>query len=152
MERWSIDNHHNALFAYFEPDCTEEHLQGLYLDAGQWPNSRDMHTHSRIYKGSTRTIQSIGPAANTTYFQKSCLPYSNDKVMKLELMEVVNSSGPHVITNIYPLSTHLISGANDDPIHFFADNDYQGWLIQNGVYFIINMLNSIFFCRFSFWK
>lgn len=136
MEKWSIDNHNNGLFAYYEPDCKEQYSKPLYIDAGNYLNSRFMHMHSRSYKGSTNKIQSIGPAPNTTYFQQSCSSLPNDKIMKLELFEAVNNSGRRVNTNSNPAPPYVTSGSNDDPIHFFADTDYQGLLIQNVYLFI----------------
>ncbi len=125
MSEWSIDNHHNGLFAYFELDCKEQNSKALYINAGHNSKSKNMHTNSRTYKGSTLKIQSFGPDPNCTYFQQSCL-YPNDKVMKVELLEAVNSSTPRICHALNPAANPLTSGANDDPIYFFSDIGYQG--------------------------
>lgn len=125
--KWSIDNHHNGLFAYFEANCTELHSKALYIEPGHNPNSREMHTHSRRHRGAPLKIQAFGPDPNTTHFQQSCSAYPEDKIMKFELLEGLDKAiptGGAVILHGTP--SNLTTVANDDLMHFFADPDYQG--------------------------
>lgn len=128
MSKWSINNHGNGLFAYFEPNCTEQKSKALYINAGHWKNSRDMHSHTRTYGGTTLKIQSLGPASNCTYFQQSCSANLNDKIMKLELLETLNSSSSQFSTDLSEIPIDLTPFENDDLINFFADENYLGKL------------------------
>lgn len=148
MSKWSINNHHNGLWAYFEPNCKEEKSKALYINAGHWTNSRDMHSHTRTYRGTTLKIQSLGPASNCTYFQQSCSAYPNDKIMKHELLETLNNSSPQVNTELKEISIDLTPFENDDHLKFFADENYLGKLILNINFILIPEIRfGIGFCR-----
>ncbi len=71
---WSINNHHNDLLAYYEPDCAENKRKAKFIKAGHNSYSRDVH-ELRIKDSVTGTmnkIQSFGPDLNSTYFRTSC--------------------------------------------------------------------------------
>ncbi len=119
MEMWSIDNHHNQILAYFEPDCGEQSSKALYVDAGHCPKSRHIYTHTRTYRGSKIKIHPIGPDPKSTYFKQSC-----SKLMKNVKLELLNGSTSQLNQNAAPIS--LTWGAYDRPIHFFAQIDHQG--------------------------
>ncbi len=85
-----------------------------------------MHMHTTEYNGTTLTIQSFGPATNSTYFEVSWSAYMNDRVMKLELLEVLNKSSTK--EDFSEIVIERTTGENDDPIHFFANANFQGKL------------------------
>ncbi len=74
MSKWSINNHHNALLAYYEPDCVENIRNFSFIPAGRHPYLTDMHQLEKT-DGVTNTIykiQSFGPDPNSTYYQTGC--------------------------------------------------------------------------------
>ncbi len=85
-----------------------------------------METHTKTFRGITRKIQSFGPDVNSTYFSQSSLSHHNDQIMKLELLEALNSTSSQLDPKLNETRTSLTTGANHDLLHFFADNDFQG--------------------------
>ncbi len=74
LDRWSMDNHHNDLLAYYEPDCSVNKWSPEFIAAGHWRNSTDIYNFMKTdnvtkirYK-----IQSFGPLQNSSYYQTSC--------------------------------------------------------------------------------
>ncbi len=154
MSKWSLDNHGNSPYAYFKLDCKEAnwHWKPMFIEAGHWRDTWEMHNHIRNYRGVTRKIQSLGPDKNSTYFQLSCTAYHDDKIMALELLEILNTSSTKTHHNLNETQMHLTTGANDDILHFFANNDFQG-------YFKIKIFSGrtvfqmfVFLHRLPFWK
>ncbi len=74
FEKWSINNHHNDLLAYYEPDCTENMWNFRFIEAGHNGHSRNVHAFKETDSVTKKTykIQSFGPDPNSTYFQTSC--------------------------------------------------------------------------------
>ncbi len=75
MEEWSINNHHNDLYAYYEPDCTEEKMEPIFIAAGNNWDTRNMYNHIELdgESGLTYKIKSLGPDPQSAYFQNSCV-------------------------------------------------------------------------------
>lgn len=74
MDSWSINNHHNSLLVYYEPDCTANKWDFKLIPAGHSMDSRYMHDHIQTdsLTKTTSKIQSFGPNPNSIYYQKSC--------------------------------------------------------------------------------
>ncbi len=65
IAKWSIDNHHNAMWAYYERDCQENKWNRVFIAAGNSWRSREAYE-----KGKYR---SFGPDQRSAYFQTSCV-------------------------------------------------------------------------------
>ncbi len=127
MGNWSIDNHHNRLFAYFEPNCATNFSSALFIEAGHWPKSRDMHTHTRKYGENILKIHSFGPDPSSEYYSLSCSAYKHDKIMKLELFETLNKSSPEISANfIEPLKVSSSRKDDYNLINFFVRDNFKG--------------------------
>ncbi len=74
MSKWSINNHRNALLAYFEPDCSETKWNSTFIPAIRHPYILGVHYLKKFdsVTNTTYKIQSFGPDPNSTYFQTSC--------------------------------------------------------------------------------
>lgn len=78
MRIWSIDNHHNALLVYFEPDCLDNKIKGKILAAGHNLDSNFMN-ELRATDNVTEImykIMSLGPDPDSLYFQTSCIYFN----------------------------------------------------------------------------
>ncbi len=152
--KWSIDNHGNGFFAYFEPDCknTIWHSQALYIKPGLWWDSEQMNKHTKTYRGITCKIQSFGPDVNSRYFAQSCSSHHHDQIMKLELLEALNSSSSQPDAVLNETRIDWTTGANDDVLHFFADGDFQGKLLNKTiVHQIMSYFQTSWVIMFSLW-
>ncbi len=78
MSSWSVNNHHNAILAYFEADCSEDKWDTKYIPAGySWDSTyASGHNKKDRVTNTTDTIQSFGPDPNSPYFQTSCTFYN----------------------------------------------------------------------------
>ncbi len=74
LDSWFINNHGNAMIAYFSPDCSSSAYSPLWIPAGQSSYSFGLSSfaHNAPNTGVTHKIQSFGPDPNSTYFQRSC--------------------------------------------------------------------------------
>ncbi len=125
MGNWTINNHGNSLLAYFEPNCATEFFKAMYIEAGGWSKSADMHTHTRKYGENMVKVHSFGPDPNSEYYSLSCSTSSHDKIMKLELFETLNKSEISVNVNKH---TNVSTIREDDYnlINFFASDNFKG--------------------------
>ncbi len=71
---WSINNHHNDVLAYFEPDCMETKWKSKFIPAGYNPDSKEISGYVKTDSETNETyqIQSFGPDPSSPYFQTSC--------------------------------------------------------------------------------
>lgn len=133
MEKWSINNHGNDLWAYYDSECLSE-SNARFIRAGSSLDS-DMHRHRFQNGKNDNNIKSIGPILNSTYFEASCYPFS--KLMRLELLEISFSSDSFQIKKDWSndCNTDLRSAqlltCNVDSIKFFGDTNFHGNCIKN---------------------
>ncbi len=74
MRKWSIDNHHNDLLAYYEPCCSKDKWNPKLIAAGHYADSRNMQDNHKTdpVTNIKYRIQSFGPNSNSSYFNISC--------------------------------------------------------------------------------
>lgn len=77
MDKWSINNHHNAIIAYFEPECSEKSWKSKYFAPGHSYGSKHIYYRNTDFVNKKLYgIKSLGPDPSSTYFHASCI-FSN---------------------------------------------------------------------------
>lgn len=71
MRRWSIDNHHNSLLAYYESDCSVNKWYFKIIAAGHNFDSRNLFDRKFVTNTTYKRL-SFGPDLNSKYFQIIC--------------------------------------------------------------------------------
>ncbi len=67
---WIINNHHNAILAYYGADCSEVKWNSVFVPAG---HSNSVYFGSKWdWEGAEYIVQSFGPDTNSPYYQTSC--------------------------------------------------------------------------------
>lgn len=119
MAEWSINNHGNELFAYYEPNCSKKRFEPTFIPAGYNKQSYKMHMHEKIdpLTETRYKIQSIGPDPKLEYFKRNC--GGVNLIKNLELFENAQNSSQQNI---------LYHEMDDkyDQIEFFGSPDFQG--------------------------
>ncbi len=86
MTQWTINNHGNDFFAYYQPNCSESKWKAQYIAADfECFGSRCMN-HYEKFDSVTNTkykIQSIGPNTNSKYFKTRCTTALQKDVLNL---------------------------------------------------------------------
>lgn len=94
---WSINNHHNALLACYESNCSEIKWKPTFIAGGANINSFQMQDHHKTDKQTNVTffIQLFGPDLNSTYIKpKRCFyesktdtknNYVSNKLVELQI-------------------------------------------------------------------
>lgn len=74
LEKWSVNNHGNAMIAYFSPDCSSSTYSSLWIPAGQSSYSFGLGLFKDVNQSTeiVTKIQSIGPDPNSEYFKNHC--------------------------------------------------------------------------------
>ncbi len=74
LDKWFINNHGNALVAYFSPDCSSTSYSPLWIPSGQSSYSFGLSSFKHVdpNTGIIHKIQSFGPDPSSGYFQRSC--------------------------------------------------------------------------------
>lgn len=114
MDTWSINNHHNELLAYYEPDCSASKWNPDLIHAGRNGFSNFMHSFyqtddvtKEIYK-----YQSFGPNPESIYFQTSCNS-SNVALENPKANEIITESEPDVYADLNKYFQDLTSQIDD---------------------------------------
>ncbi len=127
IRNWSIDNHGNSLFAYFEPNCGAEFWTALYIEAGRLTKSRGMHTHTRKHGENILKIYHFGHDPSSEYYSLSGSPCSYDEIMKLEHFKTFSKSTFELPACFFEIPKLLTTRKdNYNLINFSACDNFKG--------------------------